>query len=216
MSLPATEPGLSLARLLIPDSAEAHLRSIPEYTDEYRAETGEIVITGVIPGGCYHHVVNCLYLLADLEQQGISRLVGLERKYLVETLVFHDMGKIQPRLAVGERVRPADVFEDGRRHAARSAAVAAYDYRASDTVATLIRYHHHEEEELPGTFPAHLKPAYRLVRLVDGLSAAITRRGARVRLEVRGHAVMVREENAHPGYNGCRIVGLLTGSLRQG
>ncbi|MDI6711378.1 MAG: metal-dependent phosphohydrolase [Thermoanaerobacterales bacterium] len=211
----AMQPNLALARLFFPDrTLEERLRSIPEYTDEYQPHTGEIVITGVIADGCYQHVVNCLHLLADLDQQGIPALVGVKRKSLVETLVFHDMGKIQPRLAVEDRVRPADVFEDGRRHAARSAAFAARDYRISDTVATLIRYHHHEEEELPATFPAQLKPAYRLVRLVDGLSAAITRRGACVRLEVRGYEIIVCEKNGHPGYDGCRVVDLLSGIVR--
>ncbi|MDI6710721.1 MAG: metal-dependent phosphohydrolase [Thermoanaerobacterales bacterium] len=215
MPSPAAQPNLVITRLFFPDRAlEERLRSIPEYTDEYQPHTGEIVVTGVIADGCYQHVVNCLYLLADLDQQGIPTRIGVHRRPLVEALVFHDMGKIQPRLAVGDRVRPADVFEDGRRHAARSAALAARDYRISDTVATLILYHHHEEEELPRTFPAELKPAYRLVRLVDGLSAAITRRGARVHLEVWGHKIIVCEENGHPGYDGCRMVDLLSGNVR--
>lgn len=209
------EPNLALARLFFPDRAlEERLRSIPEYTDEYQPETGEIVITGLIPDGCYHHVINCLFLLADLDRQGILACTGIGRKALIETLLFHDAGKRQPLLKVGDRVRPGAVFEDGRRHAARSAAFASREYAICDTSAALIHYHHHEENELPASFPAALKPAYRLVRLVDGLSAAITRRGARVRLEVRGHEIIVCEKNGHPGYDGCRAVDLLSGDIR--
>ncbi|MGB9805109.1 HD domain-containing protein [Desulfofundulus sp.] len=214
MLSPTIHTNLTIARLFFPDNVlEELLRAIPEYTDEYQPETGEIVITGVIPDGCYQHVLNCLCFLAELDRQGILVLVGVDKKSLVETLVFHDIGKVQPKLTVGARVRPSEVFEDGRQHAARSSYLALRDYCVSDTVVTLIHYHHHKEGELPGSFPAELKPAYRLVRLVDGLSAAITRRGARVRLSVRGHEIAVYEESRHPDYNGCRIVDLLSGRV---
>ncbi|MEW5761686.1 MAG: PAS domain-containing protein [Bacillota bacterium] len=197
--------------LIFPDTVERRLRCTPEYTDRYDPETGEIVITGVIPDGCYRHVVNCLYLLAELEKLGVLAYTGVGRRELVETMVLHDAAKTQPRLAVGRRVRPAEVFEDGKHHAARGALLAVREHGVSPTVETLIRYHHHREDELPPAFPPALRPAYRLVRLVDGLSAAITRRGARVHLEAQGSAVAVREENPHPGYNGYRVIDILAG-----
>lgn len=205
---------ISLGCLFFPDHAlEEHLKSIPEYMDEYQPDTGEIVITGVIPDGCHHHVVNCLCLLADLDKQGAIKAVGVGRKTMVETFIFHDMGKIQPQLKVGDRVNPAEVFEEGYLHAFRSANLATRIYGINHTVDTLIRYHHHLEENLPNDFPRNLKPAYRLVRLIDGLSAAITRRGACVRLAVHGHQIIVYEKSSHPGYSGGRAVDLLSGNV---
>lgn len=192
---------------------EQRLKMIPEYLDTYEPETGLITITDVIPDGCYRHVVNCLYILSDIERRRLLQKIGVARRMVVETLVLHDTGKIQPHLRIGDRVKPSEAFEDGRLHAARSANMAYQFFQVNPQVETLIRYHHHEEKDLPTAFPKDLLPAYRLVRLVDGLSAAITRRKARVRLFTEETAVITHESSAHPYYNGWHKTDLLSGEI---
>jgi hypothetical protein len=46
---------------------------------------------------------------------------------------------------------------------------------------------------------------------VDGLSAALTRRDATIRLDVDGTRVYIYERNAHPDFNRSRVVDLFTG-----
>lgn len=75
----------------------------------------------------------------------------------------------------------------------------------------LIYYHHHREDELTADFPGCLLPMWRLVCLVDGLSAAITRRHAKLDILVEGSRIIVLEKNPHPYYNGVREIDLLSG-----
>jgi len=202
-----------LASLFVPDEALVRrLRCIPEYRDEYDPVAQRIRITEVIPDGCYHHVLNCLCLLSKFVDTPVFRCVGIDRRCLTATIVFHDVGKVQPVLDIGDVVSPAEVFEDGKIHALRSAAFASSHYNVSPVVETLIQYHHHLEKELPPGYPETLKPAHRLLRLIDGLSAAVTRRGADITLHVEGTRVFVQETNPHPGYNGCRVVDIATGA----
>lgn len=185
---------------------EEDLKRIPEYVDEYQFPSGEIVITKVIRDGCLLHVINCLHLLAGVDQDGFLQRLRVDRRLLVETLLLHDIGKIQPQLAVGDRVIPGQVFEDGREHARRSAVYASRYWPPWPERDILIFHHHHLEAGLPFTFPQALLPPWRLVCLLDGLSAAITRRGARVTMRVQGSQVVVQEINCHPGYCGTRVV----------
>jgi len=190
-------------RLTLPNSkTEYKLKNTPEYTDEYDPATGKIKITGVIPEGNYLHLINALRVTADFYDQGVFELIGLDKDLMVKTLVFHDLGKRQPRLQVGDVVDPQEVFEPGKLHALRSAEWAKKFYHQPDDVVTLIRFHHHEEDELYSDFPEALLPMYRLLRLIDGLSAAATRRKGRWEAKFQGTFIYIKEESSHPDYGG--------------
>ena len=198
--------------LTLPNSRVEHkLKHTPEYRDRYDPETGLITITEVIEDGSYKHVVNALKVLADLNSKGITSLLGINKDVLVQSIIFHDLGKSQPQLEIGQTVDPKKVFEYSPAHAARSADIAAHFYHKDQDVIWLIRYHHHKEDELPLDFPRHLMPMLRLFQLVDGLSAALTRRNASIKLDVEGTRVTVRERNGHPDFNRSRVVDLFTG-----
>lgn len=195
------EAEMALATLLPDARIEARLKSVPEYRDEYDQASGKIRITEVIQDGVYRHVINILRLISEISAQGLMELPGLEKQVLVTAAIFHDLGKVQPHLEIGQVVDPKEVFEPGQLHAFRSASLAQGVYRLGEDVVHIIKYHHHEESNLPDSFPAHLLPMYRLFRLLDGLSAGITRRGSRVYLTVDGSLIKVREESTHPAYN---------------
>ncbi|WP_245527906.1 HD domain-containing protein [Ammonifex degensii] len=125
--------------------------------------------------------------------------------------IFHDLAKVQPVLKPGDLVNPREVFEPGHLHAFRSAALAEGIYRLGPEAVLLIEFHHHVEEELPAEFPPHLLPMYRFFRLIDGLSAAMTRRGAKVKITVDGSKVHVLENNPAPTYNRSLTLDLYTG-----
>lgn len=202
--------------LTLPNTrVERRLRSTPEYCDVYDAESGLITITEVIPDGTYRHVVNALKVAADLNRQGVLHQVGIDKDTLVEAILFHDLGKVQPRLQVGDRVNPREVFEPSKLHAARSADLAANFYNVSEDAIWLIRYHHHTEAELPPEFPRHLLPMLRLLQLIDGLSASITRRAGCIRLSADGNQIEIDERNAsHPAYNRRWRLCLYTGQAQ--
>ncbi|HHW02155.1 MAG TPA: HD domain-containing protein [Thermoanaerobacterales bacterium] len=204
----------ALANLFADPMIAAKLKSTVEYQDEYDPATGKIKITGVIEEGVYRHVVNILRLLTELWEQGLMELAGMHQDTLVKTAIFHDLGKVQPRLEVGEIVDPKEAFESGKFHAFRSALLARRVYHLGENLVYLIRYHHHREDELPADFPRSLLPMHRLFRLLDGLSAGISRRGSRVNLTVRGTVVQVREESAHPTYNRCLELDLYSGNAK--
>jgi CBS domain-containing protein len=204
----------ALANLFADPRVVAKLKSIVEYQDEYNPATGKIKITGVIEEGVYRHVVNILRLLTELWEQGLMELAGMHQDTLVKTAIFHDLGKVQPYLQVGEIVDPKEAFEPGKFHAFRSASIARRVYRLGENIVQLIRYHHHEEDELPADFPRSLLPMHRLFRLLDGLSAGITRRGSRVDLMVSATVVQVREESIHPAYNRCLELDLYSGKVK--
>lgn len=191
----------ALANLFADPGVVNKLKSIVEYQDEYDPASGKIKIAGVIQEGVYRHVVNILRLLTELWEQGLMELAGMSQEMLVKTAIFHDLGKVQPHLVVGEIVDPKEAFEPGKFHAFRSASLAKQVYNLPEGIVRLIKYHHHEEKELPSEFPTGLLPMHRLFRLLDGLSAGITRRGSRVNLTVKATVVHVREESAHPAYN---------------
>lgn len=198
--------------VMLPDQRlEARLKSIVEYMDDYDAATGMIRITGVISQGCYRHVVNMLKLLADAFRQGLMNLPGMDKNTLVQAALLHDIGKVQPELKVGDVVDPKQVFEKGYLHAFRSASLGKALYGFSDDVYLLIKYHHHEESELPEEFPEYLLPMFRFFRLIDGLSAGITRRGSRVAMRIEGTRIRLREESSFPAYNRQAEMDVYTG-----
>lgn len=198
--------------LTLPNSkVEWKLKHSPEYRDLYDPEAGTIRILERLEAGTYHHIINCLKLAADLNEKGIMKQIGIEKDLLVQTIIFHDLGKSQPELQPGDVINPRDAFENGKAHASRGAEIARHFYDRSDDVVALIRYHHHEEHELPADFPVHLLPMYRLFRMIDGLSACMTRRGGEVHLEVRGAQVVVEERSNHPGLSRRWQANLLTG-----
>ncbi len=70
-----------------------------------------------------------------------------------------------------------------------------------------------EKGDLPEEFPEYLLPMYRFFRLIDGLSAGITRRGSRVVMRVEGTRIRVREESSFPDYNREAELDVYTGSF---
>lgn len=189
--------------ITLPDERiAARLGSIVEYIDEYvEGEPGMIRIVGVIKNGCYRHVVNMLKLIAEAFKQGLMNLPGMDKNTLVQATILHDIGKVQPDLKIGDIVNPKDVFEKGHFHAFRGASLGKSLYNISDDEYYLIKYHHHLESELPDDFPSYLLPMYRFFRLIDGLSAGITRRGSRVTMKVNNTRIYVKEESTFPSFN---------------
>lgn len=199
--------------LTLPNTrVEQKLKNTPEYRDIFNPATGMIEITEVIEDGGYLHVVNALKVAADLNEKGMMSLLGVDKDTLVQALLFHDIGKSQPVLNVGQVVDPYKVFEESTRHAERSAEVVENYYRKSADVTELIRYHHHREEELPDSFPRHLLPMLRLLKIIDGLSAGLTRRSARIGFRVSGSRLTVLENNGHPAFNRTTEIDLYTGT----
>jgi HD-GYP domain-containing protein (c-di-GMP phosphodiesterase class II) len=182
--------------IMLPDQRiEVRLKSIVEYMDEYDESTG------MIKQGCYRHVVNMLKLIADAFKQGLMELPGMDKNTLVQATILHDIGKVQPDLKIGDTVNPKEVFEQGFLHAFRGASLSKSLYDINDKVYYLIKYHHYPENELPPDFPDHLLPMHRFFRLIDGLSAGITRRGSKVVMKVKGTRIYVKEESSFPSYN---------------
>jgi hypothetical protein len=189
--------------LMLPNSrVELKLRTSPEYRDEIDPDSGLVRVVEVIPDGTYRHVINALKIASDLKKVGALDRLGVDKDTIVQTMIYHDLGKQQPRLAVGDLIDPREVFEPSHLHAERSAAFAAGTYVRDENVLTLIRHHHHREEELPDTFPARLLPMLRIVRLIDGLSAAVTRNRARLTVGMEGNEIVVHEDNPRPQYCG--------------
>lgn len=194
--------------LTIPNSRLEHkLKNTPEFKDEFlpgdTPSENRIRILEVISDGGYRHVVNALKVAADLKNKGVMNLIGIEKDVLVKTIIFHDMGKAQPTLFEGNVVSPTETFEDGKEHALRSAEFALNFYKAygiTNEIYYLIKYHHHSEEELPSEFPQYLLPMYRLFRIIDGMSAGLTRRGSAVNFELYGSELYIKEHSKHPKY----------------
>lgn len=198
--------------LTLPNSkVEYKLKSTPEYRDEFDTESSTITVTEIIDGGGYLHVVNCLKVAADFNEMGIMKLIGIDKDTLVEAIIFHDLGKSQPNLNVGDRVSPKDAFEEGIYHAARSAELASKFYGKNEDITNIVRYHHHTEDMLPKDFPSHLLPLLRLFKVIDGLSAALTRRNAKVTYKAEGSKLTIFEDNKHPRYNRIMEIDLYTG-----
>lgn len=199
-------------RVMLPTTRiEKRLKSIPEYQDVFNPTTGFVEVVEVIPDGAYRHVINCLNIVSELHKKGIFNVPELERAVVVQALLLHDIGKKQPVLKAGDIVDPQKVFPDGKRHARISAGMIRSYPLVSPDVIPLIFYHHHREDELPAEFPERLLPMWRLLRMVDGLSAAITRRHAQLDIWVEESRVVVLEKNPHPYYNGVRHLDVLSG-----
>lgn len=198
--------------LTLPNSkVEKKLKNTPEYTDIYDKKTGLIKITGVIPDGSYRHVVNCLKFMADLNEKGMLNLIGIDKDTLVKAIIFHDIAKSQPDLQEGDVVNPKEVFLPGFIHAEMSAALTEKYYDLPEDVVTLIRYHHHEEKDLPPDFPKYLLPLLRLFRVIDSASAGLTRRKAEIKFEAKNTTLIIFEKNDHPDYNKIVSINIFTG-----
>ncbi|WP_242848309.1 CBS domain-containing protein [Sulfobacillus thermosulfidooxidans] len=201
--------------LTLPNSkVEAKLKSSPEYQDVYDPNTKKARVTQVIPDGTYRHVINGLRIMAELKTIGVFQLVGIDKDTLVQAFIFHDVGKAQPRLQVGQIFVPQDAFEPGFLHAGRSADWARKDYHVSSDVEWIVRYHHTRESDLPGDFPSALKPMLRIFQLVDGLSAAITRRNAQIApMTLAGSVLTIDEQNKDPRYDRRYQLSIYTGDI---
>lgn len=190
--------------LTIPNSRlEKKLKHTKEFKDRYIKETGKIEIIDVIHDGTYRHVVNALKVAADLHSKGVMSVIGFDKDVLVKTIIFHDIGKSQPALKVGDMVYPKEIFEDGKLHAERSAELALANYAQdgiNEDIYNLIKYHHHNERELPQDFPTHLLPMYRLFRIIDGISAGLTRRGNTITFDLIGSVLYIKEHSQNPNY----------------
>ena len=199
--------------LALPNTkVEIKLKASPEYADVFDPTTGVATVTRVIANGTYWHVINGLRIMAELKALGGFQLVGIDKDTLVQAFLFHDIGKEQPRLVVGQEFVPADTFEPGALHAARSADWAVRDYQVSTDVEWIVRYHHTPEAGLPDGFPASLKPMWRLFKLIDGLSAGITRREAKVApMTLEGAVLTIWEHNRDTRYHRAYRVSIYTG-----
>ncbi len=201
--------------LTLPNSKVEHkMKTTVEYQDEYNPELKNIRVTGIIKDGVYRHVVNSLKIFSSLAAQGVTKVIGIDKDQLVQAIIFHDLGKVQPDLMIGEVVDPREVFEDSKLHAYRSAEIAKNLYHQPDDVVELIRFHHHSEKEASESLPWRLLPMFRLFQLIDGLSAAVTRGGVDVLFTVSGSSVIVTEHNRRPKYDGTRKIDLFTGKRR--
>lgn len=197
--------------LTLPNTrVEQKLKHTPEFRDVFDPATNTITVTEVIPDGGYRHVINALKVLADLHRKG-GMPIGVNKDQLVRAVIFHDLGKSQPDLKPGDVVDPREAFEPSKMHAQRSADIAETFYDEHPHVVALVRYHHHEEHELPPEFPTALLPMLRLLKLVDGLSAALTRRGSSIVIDTVGVKVVWHERSSHPRYAGTWSLDLFTG-----
>lgn len=202
--------------LTLPNSKVEHkMKTTIEYQDEYNPELKNIRITGIIKDGVYRHVVNSLKIFSSLAAQGVTKVIGIDKDQLVQAIIFHDLGKVQPDLMIGDVVDPREVFEDSKLHAYRSAEIAKHLYHQPDDVVDLIKYHHHSEKEASEFLPWRLLPMFRLFQLIDGLSAAVTRGGVDVIFTVNGSSVTVTEHNKRPKYDGTRKIDLFTGDHKK-
>lgn len=181
-------------RLFLPYQIEKKLRTIPEFRDIFDHDTKKITIVSKIKDGGYWHVINCLRILAQLERTGVFRKYDIDKDILVQAIITHDIGKRQPHLEIGDTVDPKNVFEPGKFHAKRSALYCKENGYREDTIL-LVKYHHHHEYELPKNWSKKLILAFKIFKLIDGLSAAVTRRNATVQFELHEKTLFVHEIN---------------------
>lgn len=162
--------------LTIPDNRlEKKLKTTPAYVGLYDNSTDYIEITNVIPEGLYNHIINCLKLAADLKDDNVFDLIGIDKNNLVQTILYHCNAKTQPMLRKGDVVKYSDLFEDKKEEADRSAIFAKKYYNVSDAVYNIIKYHKHDEDEIPKDFPKHLLYVFRLFKIIDSASSIITK-----------------------------------------
>lgn len=190
------------------------LRDSPEFMDYYDQQTGMILITEVIEKGTFDHIINCLDIIYKLKQLNIFKKFDILEKKLIETTLFHDISKNQPVLSVGQKVFANEVFEDGTIHAEKSAKKAFEKYNISTDTYYTILYHHHEEKELPlnkHTANENWLITYRLFRIIDGLSAALTRSKASIHIGFDSYGIFIDESTSNINYNGTWYHNLYTG-----
>lgn len=162
--------------LTIPDNRlEKKLKTTPLYNGVYDNSTDFIEITKVIKDGLYIHIINCLKLAADLKDDNVFDLIGIDKNILVQTILYHSNAKTQPTLCVGDVVKYSDFFEDKKEEADRSAIFAKKYYNVSDSVYYMIKYHKHDECDIPDEFPKSLLFVFRLFKIIDSTSSVITK-----------------------------------------
>ena len=198
---------------LLEPSVARKLRCTPEHLDE-EAAPGLIRITGVIPDGGYRHAINILKLAADLDVLDLFEFPGLSRRYTAHVTIYHDLAKTQPILNVGEVVDPRETFSPGKLHAQEGAAMAQAYYGLDEDECQIIKYHHHEEKGLPKDFPSSLLPQLRLFKVLDGLSAGMTRRNASIHVGFEGGWLYISEKSSTPEYAGSYAINLYNGEER--
>lgn len=162
--------------LTIPDNRlEKKLKTTPVYVGIYDNNTDFLEITNVINEGLYLHIINCLKLAADLKDYHVFDLIGIDKNILVQAILYHCNSKTQPILSVGDVVKYSDVFENKKEEADRSAIFAKRYYNVSDAVYYIIKYHKHDEVEIPDEFPKALLYVFRLFKIIDSTSSVITK-----------------------------------------
>lgn len=163
--------------LTIPDSKlEKKLKTTPIYKGVYDVNADYFEVTEVVEKGLYFHIINCLKLAADLQDCNVFSLIGIDKNTLVYSILYHANAKTQPILCVGDVVKYSALFEDKKSEASRSATFAKNFYNVSDDVCNIIRYQNHTEIEiLNENFPKYLLPTYRLFKMIDSISATMTR-----------------------------------------
>jgi len=199
--------------LFLPQEIEERIKVIPEYKEINNREAGTITVVAIIKDGGYWHVINCLKILAQLERLSALTLLGVNKELLVQVIMVHDVGKVQPQLQVGDVVNPLETFENGKSHALRGAKLCT-QLGYSEEIALLVRYHHHALDELPGDFPMEFLPYLRLLKLIDGLSAATTRRNAIIGFELTDTSLIVREDNELEQYRQNHVLEFENSVLR--
>lgn len=191
------------------------LEMSPEYRDTYDMKTGKIKIIKKVHQGTLKHVLNCIDIIHQLEGLGIFDKFPINREWLMKVSILHDIGKQQPKLEVGEIIDPKNVFEDGKIHAAKSAEMALEKYKIEENLYWIIYYHHHMEKELQENTilqDSRWLLHYRLFKMIDGLSAALTRRDAEITIDLVEEGLMVFEDNKNRDYSGAWRYNLHTGS----
>lgn len=173
--------------LTIPDSKlEKKLKSTPVYKGVYDVNADFLEITEVIEQGLYFHIINSLKISADLQDCNVFSLIGIDKNTLVSAILYHANAKTQPILCVGDVVKYSILFEDKKSEAARSASFAKEFYNVSDDVYNIIKYHKHSETEMAGEgFPKYLYPTYRLFKIIDNISSAMTKSEGKMKIEFK-------------------------------
>lgn len=180
--------------LFLPHHVEKELRKIPEYKDIYNYDTEKITIVSRIKDGGYWHVINCLRILSQIDRLGIFERYRIDKNLLVQAIIVHDIGKNQPSLDIGDTVDPKNSFELGKLHAKRSALYCKQNGYTKAAIA-LVKYHHHDESEVPKNWTPKFMLTFRIFKLIDGLSAAITRRNAVISYKLIDDFLVIYEEN---------------------
>lgn len=191
------------------------LEMSPEYRDTYDPKTGKITIVKEINKGTLKHVLNCIDIIYQLNELEMFQKFPIERELLMKASILHDIGKQQPKLAIGEVIDPKSAFEDGKIHAAKSAKMALEKYKISKKLYWIIYYHHHMETELQWNDVVEDSQwllHYRLFKMIDGLSAALTRRDANINISLVEEGLLVFEDNRNQDYSGAWYYNLHTGN----